>query len=436
MALGQRGIGIARQMAGPGDIGGQAGPAELGVPVAADAVGERVGDRRAILVMFQPPRHGAEAAGHRAGIDDEQDRQAEAAGECRSRRFGIVKPHHALDEDQVGLPRGASETPARVLFAAHAQVDVLARLARGQRVNLRVEEVGTALEDAHLAAEARVQARQRRDHRGLAVARGRRGNEQGRLGYHSIPGIAWMPAWKACFTSVISVTVSAAATSSGGAPRPVTIRCCSGRTPAKCGEDLGQVEPAVLERVGEFVEDHEIDGRVGERTLRLFPRSLSGGGILRGILRLPGEAFAHHVPSHVRLPAEEGFLAGVGTALDELDHDGGEAVAERARQHAEGGRGLALAVASVDQEDAARRPGSADFRVDDFLLAPHAGGMAFGCFAHGRSSCTVWRSCSSPFSKSGPGWVNSGPSSGRMGMPGMAIATVQASSRRFFSAKR
>jgi hypothetical protein len=45
-------------------------------------------------------------------------------------------------------------------------------------------------------------------------------------GYRSIPGWALMPAFHACFTSTSSVTVSAAATSSLEAARPVTTTCC------------------------------------------------------------------------------------------------------------------------------------------------------------------------------------------------------------------
>jgi hypothetical protein len=59
------------------------------------------------------------------------------------------------------------------------------------------------------------------------------------------------------------------------------------------------------------------------------------------------------VPADARQAAEHGLLAGVGAALDELHHGDLQAVAQRARGDAEGGRGLALAVAGVDQQHAA-----------------------------------------------------------------------------------
>ena len=156
MAFGQRGIDIARQGAGPGDVGRHGGAAQLGVIVAADAVGQHMGDRRAVLVMFESPGDGAEAAGHGRGVDDQQDGQAQYSRQFGGIRFAVVQTHHAFDENQVGGFGGAGEAAPRVVFAAHAQVDVLARCAAGQRMDLRIEEVRPALEDAHAAPQARV----------------------------------------------------------------------------------------------------------------------------------------------------------------------------------------------------------------------------------------------------------------------------------------
>ncbi len=75
---------------------------------------------------------------------------------------------------------------------------------------------------------------------------------------------------------------------------------------------------------------------------------------------------------HIRLLAEEGFLAGVGAAFDELDDGNLEAVAEGAGDDTESGRGFALAVAGVDQQHAAFFLGRCNLVVDDSLLLLHA----------------------------------------------------------------
>ena len=84
-----------------------------------------------------------------------------------------MQAHYALDEGQIGFLRGALKKPARIGLAASAEVDILAGMARGQRVDLRVEKVGAALEDAHSAALARMQTCERGDYCCLALARGR-----------------------------------------------------------------------------------------------------------------------------------------------------------------------------------------------------------------------------------------------------------------------
>ena len=50
---------------------------------------------------------------------------------------------------------------------------------------------------------------------------------------------------------------------------------------------------------------------------------------------------------HARMIAEEQGLAGVGAALHELHDGGGLAVAERARQHAEGSGGFTFAATGM-----------------------------------------------------------------------------------------
>jgi hypothetical protein len=62
------------------------------------------------------------------------------------------------------------------------------------------------------------------------------------------------------------------------------------------GEYRCEIEPAVFERVGKFVEDDEADFRVGEIAASDVPGRLCDSGIARVVLRFLGEAFARHVP--------------------------------------------------------------------------------------------------------------------------------------------
>ena len=85
-------------------------------------------------------------------------------------RLTVEEAHDAFDEDQIVFLRGLGQAGADVVLAADPEIEVVAGLATGHGVNLRVEKVRAALEDAHLAAEPGVQSRQRGDDGGLALA--------------------------------------------------------------------------------------------------------------------------------------------------------------------------------------------------------------------------------------------------------------------------
>src|SRR5262249_58538559 len=89
------------------------------------------------------------------------------------------------------------------------------------------------LERPHLQPTICECPRQAGDDQRLADVRSRsleheRAGGQGWTRQNSMPGCAFTPAAKWCFTNVISVTRSAAATSSGLALRPVTTTCKPG----------------------------------------------------------------------------------------------------------------------------------------------------------------------------------------------------------------
>ena len=151
----------------------------------------------------------------------------------------------------VGAPVVGAGRVAAVV-AAHDDLD-LGQQAR-QRPNGR--RLGGALlaTDQH-AAEARVDGvqEQRPLHPLLADQRGEREDRPpggaSRDGHqNSIPRCALIPCWSGCFTSLISVTRSAASISSGGAPRPVSTRWSRAGLSRISAEDVVERDQPGLDR--------------------------------------------------------------------------------------------------------------------------------------------------------------------------------------------
>jgi hypothetical protein len=124
----------------------------------------------------------AEGARHGRGIDHGQHGHAKALGQVGRARVAVEQAHHALDEEQVGLERGVVQALGAVGRAIDPQVQRVHRRAAGQFMPVRVEKIRPALEHAHAPPLPRVQPRQRGRHRGLALARGRGGHQQGGAG--------------------------------------------------------------------------------------------------------------------------------------------------------------------------------------------------------------------------------------------------------------
>src|SRR5205809_946917 len=147
-----------------------------------------------------------------------------------------------------------------------------------------------------------------------------------------MPGCAFTPAAKWCFTSVISVTRSAAAISSGLALRPVTTTCRPGRR-----------------------------------------------DIAFEILRLPGEAFAHRVPGELIAEFFQRIAFGaVPGALDELHDADAMTPPEHAQRQPEGGGRFALARPGVDDEQALLDRLACHLGVLHRLAPLHLGAVARG----------------------------------------------------------
>jgi hypothetical protein len=151
---------------------------------AADPVGQHAGKGQFGAIAGQPVGDGAESLRHGAGVDHRHHRDVEAAGEVGGRRAAVEEAHDAFDQDQVGILRGAGQSPARVILAAHAEIEILAGAAAGHGVNLRVEEIRATLEDGDAPALPGMQAGEGGGDGGLALAGGRGGNQQGGAGGH------------------------------------------------------------------------------------------------------------------------------------------------------------------------------------------------------------------------------------------------------------
>ena len=199
---------------------------------AAHPVGQHPGERQIRLITRQAQGQRAKGLGHGRTVDNRQHRHAEVTCQVGARRGAVEQPHHPFDEDQVGFTCRLPEQPAAFLGTDHPQVQLADGGIAGAFENHGVEKVRPAFEHPHLAAQIAVQARQRGSDRGLALARSRRGNQDGGamagLAHSSTPFWARIPAWKACLSMPISVTVSASSTISGLAARPVTMTCCMG----------------------------------------------------------------------------------------------------------------------------------------------------------------------------------------------------------------
>ena len=78
------------------------------------------------------------------------------------------------------------------------------------------------------------------------------------------------------------------------------------------------------------------------------------GNVAIDVLGFPGEAFAHGLDGHkLGKFFQHGAFARAPGTFDELNDAGPHAVADVAEHHAEGGGGFALALAGVDDEQAA-----------------------------------------------------------------------------------
>ena len=179
------------------------------------------------------------------------------------------------------------------------------------------------------------------------------------------------------------------------------------RTTGQIVDDGGGVQPAVSERIGEFVEHHQAQPLVAQHVSRHGPGASRGRRVAGEVLGLPAESFAEHVPGDAGLAAKEAFLAGIPATLDELGDTDLQAVAEGARHHAEGGGGFALALSGEHQQQALVANGEADAGIDHGLLALHpcpVAPFAIAAVAGHRAALTSFASTAPRTSRISP-WI-------------------------------
>ncbi len=181
--------------------------------------------------------------------------------------------------------------------------------------------------------------------------------------HHSMPRWPLRPASIGCLTLVISVTRSAASTRRGGASRAGDHDVLVAGPGRQRRDDLVDVHPAPLQRIGELVEHVEVVALGGEPARDLGPAVGGRGGVVDVGARLAGPrpARAHLVPLHraadaVLVVQAAEFAKGrllahlpLG-ALDELEHRDVETLIPGAQRHAERRGGLPLAGAGVHRE--------------------------------------------------------------------------------------
>ena len=177
----------------------------------------------------------------------------------------------------------------------------------------------------------------------------------------------------------------------------VLVRVARGK-PRKHGVEI---EIVVAEHDVELVEHHEAIGGVGQELLRRLPRLARSSEVALAVLRVPGEAFAHHADrDEVGEALQHRTLAGRPLPLHELHHAHLHAVADGACREAEGSGRLALALAGVDDEQALLDGLGGQHALARRLALAHLLGMApvelsLGLVRHQSASCLPSRSAAS-----------------------------------------
>ena len=237
-------------------------------------------------------------------VDDEHDRAAGRARRRvrwrRSRAVPTRPSYRPITPSTTATSAPASAVQQQrddAVLADQVRVEVAPGPAAGKRVVAGVDVVGADLVAADHVAAAGERGHQAGGDRRLALAGGRGGDDDAReRAHHSMPRWPFCPASIGCLTLVISVTRSATSTRRGSARRPVITTYWRPGRFAQRLDDVVDVDPAPLHRVGELVEHVEVVGLLGQPALDLGP-ALGGLGRVVGLLALPCATTTSRRPS-------------------------------------------------------------------------------------------------------------------------------------------
>jgi hypothetical protein len=180
MALRQLEFQIARQATQKIDAERHALTQHFFVAGTGDTVCQHTAQIQAGPVMLEAIGDCTHGLGHAGHIHHRRHRQLEQFGQIGAARLAIKQAHDAFEQQQVGATGSFIDQLAALRRAHHPQIELIYRIAAGACQYGRIEKIRTALEHPHAQALLAVPARQRGGHRGLAVIRSRRADQQGR----------------------------------------------------------------------------------------------------------------------------------------------------------------------------------------------------------------------------------------------------------------
>jgi len=141
MTLGQREADIAPQATQPASVDAAGrlaqvvtahrGLQHLLVPLAGHPVGQHARPGQARAVVAQAVHQRPEGAGHGAGVDHRQHRNAQLHRQVGRARLTIEQPHHPFDQDQVAVQSRLVQPRADVRLAVEPEVQVVHWVAAG-----------------------------------------------------------------------------------------------------------------------------------------------------------------------------------------------------------------------------------------------------------------------------------------------------------------
>jgi len=149
---------VAKYRTQPGAVVRQRLDQQIRMVTACHAIGDYTRPGQFPPVVDQTVRHRAEGAGHRTGIDNGGQRNAECLRQISTARVAVEQAHHALDQDQIGGSRGFVQQRTTFPQAGHPQIQLVDRVPAGALQDHRIEKVRPGFKHSHFATRIAVVA--------------------------------------------------------------------------------------------------------------------------------------------------------------------------------------------------------------------------------------------------------------------------------------